>query len=82
MVLVTLANFSYRIDVNGGFNEAAIGEWQSYIFNKKMEEEEREREDDEKDHDLEDFLWVGGSAFFESAITGYLLLAFQRIWYC
>lgn len=56
MVLVTLANFSYRIDVNGGFNKAAIGEWQSYIFNKKMEEEEREREDDEKDHDLEDFL--------------------------
>lgn len=41
----------FSVDVNGGLNQAAIDEWERFIF-KKMEEQD----ENDRDHELEDYL--------------------------
>ena len=56
-------------DINGGLNEAAINEWEAFIFKKRGE-----RDNDDEDADLEDYLWIG-SVYFTT-------VNFRKIRYC
>ena len=45
---------NFFTEINGGLNEAAIDEWEAFIFRKRGE-----RDNDDEDADLEDYLWTG-----------------------